>query len=113
MRLLADENIPSALVVFLRSRGHDVIAPEPSTPDEQVLALAAKERRILITQDKNLGNVLEYPPKKYPGIVLLRIHPPLIAVLSKALDALFDRFAPRDFAGRLFVLDRDGIRVRK
>lgn len=113
MRLLTDENIPSALMVSLRGAGHDVLAAAPGSPDAQVARLAAEDRRALVTQDKNFGNILAYPPKAHAGIILIRFDPPLIQEISRALDVLFRRFAPRDFRGRLFVLDHDGIRIRE
>jgi predicted nuclease of predicted toxin-antitoxin system len=113
MRLPADENIPFALIVSLRGAGHDVMAAAPGSLDAQVARLAAENRRALLTQDKNFGNILEYPPKAYAGIILIRLDPPLIQEISRALDVLFRRFAPGKFRGRLFVLDHDGIRIRE
>lgn len=113
MRLLADENIPRAALARLRAAGHDVLEAGAASPDADIAALAAREQRTLLTQDKNLANILEYPPGMYPGIILLRIHPPLLEDISKALERLFSRFPPDKFGGKLFVLDREGIRIRE
>ena len=57
MRLLLDANLsPRGIAARLRERGHDVLAlAEDSAfeglPDPEVLALAASERRILITRN--------------------------------------------------------------
>jgi predicted nuclease of predicted toxin-antitoxin system len=60
MRLLANENIPRNAVESLRARGHDVVwvrlsAPGSSDPD--VLAVAAQQKRILLTFDKDFGEI--------------------------------------------------------
>lgn len=56
MRLLADENIPLRAVQLLREMGHDVLSIceiAPKTSDEDVLELAEKDERILLTFDKD------------------------------------------------------------
>jgi predicted nuclease of predicted toxin-antitoxin system len=60
MRILANENFPRQAVEALRSRGHDVFWARtecPGTPDSQVIRRAASEGRILITFDKDFGEL--------------------------------------------------------
>jgi hypothetical protein len=60
MRFLADENFPAVAVRSLTNAGHDVVwVPEvsPSLSDRDVLALAIRETRILLTFDKNFGEI--------------------------------------------------------
>lgn len=60
MRVLADENLPGRLVAALRSDGHDVMwvrTKAPGSDDPTVLAMAAAERRILVTFDKDFGEL--------------------------------------------------------
>jgi predicted nuclease of predicted toxin-antitoxin system len=53
MKFLLDENAELRVAAFLRQAGHDVTSMAEdhprSLPDEQVLAIANAERRILIT----------------------------------------------------------------
>ena len=60
MRLLADENFPGAAVAALEAAGHDVVwvrTEAPGTIDSDVLAWAAREERILLTFDKDFGEL--------------------------------------------------------
>ena len=60
MRLLADENIPKLAVDVLRDRGHEVVwvrQNAPGIPDREVLSLAQAEERLLITCDKDFGEL--------------------------------------------------------
>jgi len=53
MRFLADESCDSIIIKTLREAGHDVLAVgeiNPRAEDSEVLALARKEKRILLTK---------------------------------------------------------------
>ena len=60
MRLLADENFPGRAVDALREAGHDVVwvrSAAPRTRDIDLLAWAAREGRVLLTFDKDFGEI--------------------------------------------------------
>ena len=76
MRLLADENMEVASVAWLREMGHDVLwAAEdfPATPDADVLQRANAESRILITRDRDFGQLAFGERRVAHGIILLRL----------------------------------------
>ncbi|MEK7207963.1 MAG: hypothetical protein AAB699_00265 [Patescibacteria group bacterium] len=43
LKLLCDENVPNAPVVFLSEQGHGVTRPAPGANDSEVAALAKRE----------------------------------------------------------------------
>jgi predicted nuclease of predicted toxin-antitoxin system len=58
MRFLADENFPGAAA--LRAAGSDVVwvrIAAPGSSDSEILAWAAREERILLTFDKDFGEL--------------------------------------------------------
>ena len=58
MRILADENILDQVVIRLRAAGHDVrwaMETDRGEADPNLLELATRERRALITYDKDVG----------------------------------------------------------
>lgn len=73
MRFIADENIPNALILAIRRKGHSVkdLKEENLTgiSDQDLLAIANKEKRIIITFDKDF---LAQIRKSQSGIVILR-----------------------------------------
>jgi len=77
MRFLANENLPRAAVEGLRAAGHDVAwirIEAPGASDEQVLARSRDEARVLITLDKDFGElVLRRGLGASQGVVLLRL----------------------------------------
>lgn len=79
MRLLAAENFPRASIEALRTAGHDVvsIADEASgSSDRLVLGVAKSSERVIITFDRDFGDlVYRQGQEGWPGIVLLRFVP--------------------------------------
>jgi predicted nuclease of predicted toxin-antitoxin system len=79
MLILADENFYGDAVRALRARGHDVTwvsELSPGISDENVLALAHQENRLLVTFDKDFGELAFR--KRLPassGIILFRLTP--------------------------------------
>ena len=60
MLLLANENFPRFAVDALRAAGHDVLwvrTEYPGATDEQVIQAAQTEERILLTFDKDFGEL--------------------------------------------------------
>lgn len=114
MRILADENVPCAAVEMLRSAGHDVAwvsEREPGTADTEVLSRASKEARLLVTFDKDFGDLAfrARMPVSH-GIVLFRL-----ASMSKDTLPQFvaDSLASQvDWKGRFSVISEHRIRVR-
>ena len=80
MRLLANENFPGDAVTALREAGHDVAwvrTDAPGSNDQGVLARAQAEDRILVTFDKDFGELAfrtRLPATS--GIILFRITSP-------------------------------------
>jgi predicted nuclease of predicted toxin-antitoxin system len=61
MRFLADESCDFAVVLALRSADHDVVAIAEVSPREEdpfVMDRAVKDRRILVTEDKDFGQLV-------------------------------------------------------
>jgi predicted nuclease of predicted toxin-antitoxin system len=60
MRFLANENFPGAAVAALKTAGNDVVwirTVAPGSRDSEVLALAARDKRVLLTFDKDFGEL--------------------------------------------------------
>jgi predicted nuclease of predicted toxin-antitoxin system len=60
MRFLANENFPGSAVAALKAGGHDVVwvrIAAPGAADREVLTWAAREERVLLTFDKDFGEL--------------------------------------------------------
>jgi predicted nuclease of predicted toxin-antitoxin system len=75
MRFLADENCDFTVVRALRAAGHDVLCVSEITPraeDSEVIKLADDEKRILLTEDKDFGQLVYSHGQKTLGVIFLR-----------------------------------------
>jgi predicted nuclease of predicted toxin-antitoxin system len=77
VRSLLDESAELRLAAFLRQAGHDVtsiVQDHPrSLPDEQVLEIAKAERRILITNDRDFGELSFRQQLPHAGVIYFRL----------------------------------------
>jgi len=114
VRWLADECIDAGLVLHLRAAGHDVIYTAeiaPSEDDFKVIARAQTEHRILLTEDKDFGDLVFRQAHPVPGIVLLRIDPASHGLKRVRLDATISRFGD-DLFGRYVTVEEGRFRSR-
>ncbi len=75
MRFLADESCDFIIVRALREIGHDVLAVSDVSPrveDSEVIELGLKERRILLTEDKDFGQLVYAHGQKTLGVIFMR-----------------------------------------
>lgn len=76
LHLLADENVPKQIVDALRVQGHDVVwmhEEGPTTPDSQILPDAQTMGRVVLTFDKDFGDlVFRDRQRALGGVILLR-----------------------------------------
>ncbi len=114
MRFLANENFALDAVEALRRAGHDVgwvRTDAPGSPDAAVLARAQTESRVLLTFDKDFGDLAFHANLPAAcGVVLFR----LAAGSSSALAALVLAAlqSRSDWSGHFSVVEPGRIRMR-
>ena len=78
MLWLADECADAGLVTSLRQAGHDVaymMELASGATDAETIVLAQRARRLLLTEDKDFGDLVFRQARPVPGLVLVRIEP--------------------------------------
>lgn len=115
MNFLADENIDQQIVERLRVDGHDVIyiaELDPGITDEEVLEQANQRKAILLTADKDFGELVFRQAKINTGVILIHLaglHPVKKAdLLSTAIKTY-----STEFLQAFTVLSPGMIRVRE
>lgn len=75
MRFLLDENVERSIAIALQQEGYDIacVGDEcPGAPDHAVLNLACREKRILVTNDTDFGEMVVRQGILSSGVVLMR-----------------------------------------
>ncbi len=114
MRFLADENLHADLVAWLRGGGHDVLyAAEvlPAEPDEVILRRARDEGRIVVTDDKDFGELVFHRRLSTAGVLLLRLRQPSIAARIARLKSVWPSIEGV-VSGHLVVVNDRSVRAR-
>ena len=75
MRFLVDESCDYSIVRELRAAGYDIAEIRiisPGASDNEVIEVANNEARILLTEDKDFGQLFFASSDKPPGVILIR-----------------------------------------
>jgi predicted nuclease of predicted toxin-antitoxin system len=114
-RFLADENFPFPTVKALRDVGHDVICVGEiagGIDDSQVLDMARREDRVLLTCDKDFGTLAFHSHEDATcGIVLARVQTTNLSQFTRRVVAAIA--TRNDWRGSFTVITRTGIRRRR
>lgn len=116
IKFLTDENIAKSLVRALRKKGYNVkdIKEEKlfGISDTEVINKAKEDDRVILTHDKDFGNLLNYPLQSHRGVVLIRYRNQspsyVIARLIPLLDTLKNKVK-----GSLTIVTEDLIKIYK
>jgi predicted nuclease of predicted toxin-antitoxin system len=114
MRWLADECVDALLIAKLREAGHDVVyvaETDPGVTDRQVVSMAVQERRLLLTEDKDFGEMVVRWRRPLPGLVLLRLDAVETGRKWSRLNAAIERYADELF-GRFTIVEDARLRSR-
>ena len=116
MRFLLDESADARLLPYLRGQGHDVTRLVTDYPaglaDPRVLAIAVAEQRILITDDRDFGELVFRRRQPHAGVIYFRLGE--YAELStkvERLDHVLTHYA--DQLDQFLVVTDHRVRVRR
>lgn len=115
MEFLADENIEAPIVAELRTTGHDVLYVMEfggSPSDDEVIDLANRQQRILLTNDKGFGEKVFCSKSILPGIILLRVHKEDALLKAQVLSKVVQQFG-HQLVGMFTVVTQKRVRMRR
>lgn len=118
MRLLVDNALSPRLAEGLRAAGHDALHVRDlglqSADDTVLFELAAREGRILLSEDTDFGTLLALRKTARPSVILFRRMPDRgAASLLRLLLANLSTVEAELMAGAVVVFGSNRIRVRR
>ena len=119
LKFLVDENISPLTAEFLRGLGLDVIdlmeLDKRGITNGDLIDLAIAKKRIIITQDLDLGEIHFFSSKKKFGAIVIRLKSPTIEDINSVLKGFFDKldYKEVDLTKSLIIVDEKKYRIRK
>jgi predicted nuclease of predicted toxin-antitoxin system len=116
MKFLLDANVELRLARLLTSEGHDVktIALDytANLKDYDVLSLAVQQKRILITNDSDFGELVVRQQRRHHGVILFRLKNSRdISLKFRLLKALLSKHKAE--IHEFFIITSKSVRMRK
>lgn len=115
MRFLVDECAGPLVAEWLSAQGHDVFsvyAEARGMQDDVIITKTFKEKRILITADKDFGEQVYREQKHHHGVVLLRLDDERAKNKISVLEQLLESYA-NQLPDQFVVVTEKSVRFAK
>jgi predicted nuclease of predicted toxin-antitoxin system len=115
MRFLVDECTGPDVAAWLRAKGHDVFSVYDEArglSDDEIILKAHRENWILITNDKDFGEMIYRKRHQHRGLVFLRLDDERAVNKIEALRSLLERYSDR-LSDQLVVVTERGVRFSR
>jgi predicted nuclease of predicted toxin-antitoxin system len=116
LKFKIDENLPIEITDLLCADTHDAMTVTEQglggEPDRRIAEVCQGEGRTLVTLDLDFANMRAYPPRLFPGLIVLRLRrqdkPHVLTVMRRVVPLLRQEHVQ----GRLWIVEEDRIRIR-
>ena len=116
MRLVTDQDVYATTVQLLRDLGHDVVTAAQlglsRASDTALLQSAKVQERILVTRDRDFGNLVVVHGLA-TGVVYLRVLPSTLAAVHAELERVLARYTQRIMLHAFVVVEPMRHRLRR
>jgi predicted nuclease of predicted toxin-antitoxin system len=114
VRFLIDENVPRPIFAWLQSQGHDVLLAgeiAAGESDAHWLTLAESDKRLIVTADKDFGELIFRDQLNSHGVILLRLYDLPLADRLARFQSVWSVIEANP-KGRFIVVTSKRVRVR-
>ncbi|WP_035994664.1 DUF5615 family PIN-like protein [Leptolyngbya sp. KIOST-1] len=115
MRFLLDQDVYAKTERFLRDEGHDLVRVAElgmsQAKDEAILSTAQAQERILITRDRDYGNLV-FVRSLGTGVIYLRMVPSTLEAVHGELKRVIAQYSTVALSKAFVVVTKDGHRFR-
>ena len=115
MILLADENLDRSVIERLRQHGHEVLAVaemEPGIEDSVVLSRANERNALVVTEDKDFGELVFRQRLVHAGVILVRLAGLPVTTKGELLCGALKDYGAQ-MAHAFTVLSPGAVRIRR
>lgn len=114
MKFLTDVGVGKKIENWLVANGYDVKAVRDLNPrmaDQDILAIAVQENRIVITMDKDFGEMIYHAGQLHTGVLLLRLEEATGEEKSRIVAQIVTYHADK-LTGKFCVYLKGRLRIR-
>lgn len=116
MKFLADHDVYAATSRFVSALGHDLVTAHgrgvARRSDDDLLELARNEDRILLTRDRDFGNLV-FVGQRQAGVIYLRMLPTTQTAVHDELRRVLESNAESELQRSFVVVEPGQHRIRK
>lgn len=115
MKLLLDANISIRTVLQLRKEGFDVTSIQelnPNETDTKILARAFKQKMVVITYDKDFGDLVFRDHLKHSGVIILRTRNETWKSQVETIKQFFQKIKIPEISSHVWIVTDKDIRKR-
>ena len=114
LKFILDVGIGSKVWQYLIANGYDaklITAINPSMSDSDILFIADNESRMVITMDKDFGELVYHSGKVHKGVLLLRLEDAMGEEKTAVMQFILDNFKD-EIEGKFCVFKNGRLRIR-
>ncbi len=117
MKIFANENLFEPIIDYLRGLGHNVFSIRDAglsgISDDEVYQRACKEKRIIITMDKDFSRMFRFPPENCGGIIVVKIYKRTVNETLSIFKKFYESIQEKDIPKNLVIITPEGVRIRR
>ena len=114
LKFVLDVGVGNKVGQYLTNEGYDALlisTINPSMSDSEILAIAENENRMVITMDKDFGELVYHSEKAHAGVLLLRLEDATGEEKVEVMRFIIDNF--KDILEHKFCVFKNGrLRIR-
>jgi predicted nuclease of predicted toxin-antitoxin system len=115
LKFLVDVGVGRLVEQYLLNNGYDVVSVrdlDPRMPDEEIIKIAFDQDRIIITMDKDFGELVYHFSESHAGIILLRLEDADGIEKTKVVSNILNEYS-HQIMNSFCVYQNDKFRIRK
>jgi predicted nuclease of predicted toxin-antitoxin system len=116
MKLLLDQDVYATTARFLLDLGHDVVLVASiglsRAQDQEILRVAQEQNRVLVTRDRDFGNLV-FVRELGAGVIYLRVLPSTLNAVHAELERVLSLHTETELTQAFVVIEPGGHRLRR
>lgn len=115
LKFVVDVGVGKKVEQWLRKQGYDIKSMRDINPrmsDKEILKIAASEKRMVVTMDKDFGELVYNSGLQHGGVLLLRLEEAKSDEKVKIIENIFKKYADK-LSNKFCVFKGGKLRIRK